>query len=90
MINCATSDIPGYAAINLLTESAKLEHTKYTIVFHSYQNWGQSTEEKEMKKEMMTRSTVKLELFCINCIQIVNKKIKIINCKKGTGWENKN
>ena len=30
----------------------------------------------------MTRRIIKLEFFCINCIQIIKLKCKIINCKK--------
>ena len=33
------------------------------FVFQNYQNWGQSTEEKEIKEERMTRRIIKLELF---------------------------
>ena len=33
------------------------------FVFQNYQNWRQSTEEKEIKEERMTRRIIKLEIF---------------------------
>jgi len=43
------------------------------------QNQGKSTEEKEkkgMRRGMRTRRIIKLEFFCINCIQFIKFKIQ--------------
>ena len=70
-------------AINLVTEQAKLEETKHTINLNAclkntgfdkknfFKIIGKPTEEKEIKEEMWTRQILKLEFFCINCIQII-------------------